>query len=427
MKQSAYYPLCASEDLQIEETATEVIVFDSKNKKFHFLNATAYSILKACNGANNIRDIAVMLARQFDSEDVDSLLNDVAETVSSLQEKGLMMFVAHDPELPQASSGSMTEGPLLAVSVTGASMFPVLLSGDKVLVKRSLLEELSVGDIIVWSDDSLKRVAHRILSMDVSATPPLITTKGDRGMGPDSPVKFDRVMGKIVAVLREGEVRWMTDLDENNKSHSNRAEENGKRELPAAKTSQPKQKPSYKKMKVLDLREISVESIRNIESVEDISLVLLSPENAHAWSEVPALDVKTVFTAPPDYRIYTGQPELLPEMLEFLEAPLRLIVSGQIFLTAFQPEQISKAFKELILIGQAYVSSTESKAALESLTNIISGAITVVPREHARWIGQSILGPEYLSNDLHTPLVAVGDLAVSERMGNIPDSISLFR
>jgi hypothetical protein len=426
MKQSAYYPLCASEDLQIEETATEVIVFDNKNQRFHFLNATAYSIFKACNGSNNIRDIALLLAREFESEDVDSLVNDVAETVSGFQDKGLLMFVAYDPQLQQIPD-SMTESPLLAVSVTGTSMFPVLLSGDKVLVKKSSLEELSAGDIIVWSDESLKRVAHRILSMEGSANPPLITTKGDMRLGPDAPVEFDRVIGKIVAVLRDGEVRWMTELDENNKRHSSKAAGNGKRERPAVETAQPERRPSYKKMKVLDLREISVESIRNIESVEEISLVLLSPKNAHAWSEVPAQDVKTVFTAPPDYRVYTGQPELLPDMLEFLDAPLRLIVSGQLFLTAFEPEQISQAFKELILIGQAYVSSVESKAALESLTNIVSGAISVVPREHARWIGQSILGPEYLSNALQPPLVAIGYLAVSERMGEIPESISLFR
>jgi hypothetical protein len=427
MKQSAYYPLCASEDLQIEETATEVIVFDSKNKKFHFLNATAYNILKACNGANNIRDIAGMLARQFDSEDVDSLVNDVAETVSALQDKGLMMFVAHDPELEQPPSDSTAESPLLAVSVTGASMFPVLLSGDKVLVKKSSLEELSAGDIIVWSDESLKRVAHRILSMDVSAIPPLITTKGDRGLRADSPIEFDRVLGKIVAVLRDGEVKWMTQLDENNKNHSSKAEENGKGGQPAVSAIGPKQKPSYKNLMVLDLREISVESIRNIESVDDVSLVLLAPENAHAWSEVPAQHVKTVFTAPPDYRVYTGQPELLPDMLEFLEAPLRLVVSGQLFLTAFEPEQISKALKELILIGQAYVSSDESKAALGAITNIVSGAISVVPRDHARWIGQSILGPEYLSHVAPPPLVVIGDLDVSERLGDIPDSIRLFR
>jgi hypothetical protein len=113
-------------------------------------------------------------------------------------------------------------------------------------------------------------------------------------------------------------------------------------------------------------------------------------------------------------------------MLEFIQAPLHLVVSGQLFLTAFEPYEILEAFKELILIGQAYVSSVESKIALESLTQVISGEICVVPNEHIRWIGQSILGPEYLSNYHHQPLIVVGELTVSQRMDSIPNSISLF-
>jgi hypothetical protein len=48
----------------------------------------------------------------------------------------------------------------------------------------------------------------------------------------------------------------------------------------------------------------------------------------------------------------------------------------------------------------------------------------IVPAEHTRWIGESILGPEYA--DHHAPLVAIGDLSVSERMKEIPDGISLY-
>jgi signal peptidase I len=417
MNQPAYYPLCASEGLQVEETETEVIVFDSKNQKFHFLNSTAYTIFKACNGSHKIRDIANILASKFGSEEIDSLVNDVTETIGSFQEKGLMMFVADEPQLQHTLSATTAEGPLFAVSVSGGSMFPVLLSGDKVLVKKSSLEDLHIGDIVVWLDPVEGLVAHRIVSIHGSTTPPTVTTKGDVSFDPDSPVDLDRVIGKIVAVLRDGQVRWMAELDVNGKSEPGMAEANG---------TQLKRRPSYKKMKVLDLRDISEESIRNIESVEDISLVLLAPENAHAWADVQARDVKTIFTAPKDFRIYTGQPELLPDMLEFLEAPLRLIVSGQLFVTAFDAQQLSKAFKELILIGQAYVSSVEAKAVLESLTNIVSGQIKVVPREHTRWIGESILGPEYLNNSFHSPLVAVGNLSVSQRMGDIPESVSLF-
>jgi signal peptidase I len=428
MEQSVYSPRCAiaSQHLQIEETGRDVVVFDTERQAFHFLNPTAYSIFKACNGFNSITDIAVMLCEQFHCDDMASVVDDVTATLTDLRDKGLVAYVVDDPQLQQVAADSSTEGQLLAVSVTGTSMFPVLLSGDKVLVKKSAIEELADGDIVVWSNDSLQRIAHRALSIEASATPPLITTKGDLCLDPDPPVEFDRVLGKIVAVVREGKVRWMKELDKKAGGSPDNGEVGGQTTDQPANGERPKRKPSYQRMMVLDLRDISAESILNIESVEQISLVLLSPENAHAWSDVPARDVKAVITAPRGHRVYTGQPELLPEMLEFLGAPLRLVVSGQLFLTAFEPGQISKALDELILNGQAYVSSAEAKAELESVANILSGEICVVPAEHARWIGQSILGPEYLSNSPQQPLVAVGELTVSTRVKEVPDGTQLF-
>lgn len=411
MDYSAYYPLCAS-DLQIEETGNEIIVFDSQNKRFHFLNATAHTILNECTGTNSIRDIAVTLARKFEVDDLDSIVNDVAETVSSFQDQGLLLLVADDLQVPQTSSESMSKGSLLAVAVTGSSMFPVLLSGDRVLVKKSPLDDLNVGDIILWTDDASNRVVHRIVSIDPSATPPLLITKGDLTFDEDPPIACDRVLGKIMAVLRDQKVRWISELET--------IYENGSSD---DREQQPVARPSYKKMQVLDLRNITAESVRNIGSVDQVSTVLLSPENEHAWSEVQAQGVKSVVTAPPDYRVYTGQPELLPDMLEFLTAPLRLIVSGQLFLTAFDPVQIQQAFAELILVGQVYVNSVEAKAVLEPLTSIVSGEISVVPMEHSRWIGQSILGPE---NSQSQPLVVIGDLDLSGRLGDVPPNVPLF-
>lgn len=409
------YPLCAFENLRIEETGSEFVLFDSKTQTFHLLNPTAYTILKACNGTNSIRDIALMLSHKFGIEDLDSVTADVAETIKSFESQGLMWFVSHEP-VEAIESGSSSDGPLIAVSVTGASMFPVLFSGDKVLVKKSSLEELSVGDIVVWSDAARQHVAHRIVSIDTS--PALITTKGDVSHQADPPVEFDRVLGKVVAVLQNGETKWIKEIE-------NQAKQQGTRQ--SASVNQPKRRPSYALLKVLDLREVSVEAIKNIESVTEVSLVLLSPENEHAWPEVPAKNVKAVFTAPKEYRVYTGQPELLPEMLEFLEEPLRLIVMGQLFLTSFDPEQIQKAFDELIVVGQLYVSSAEAKTAVESIAKTITGGISIVPAEHARWIGESILGPEYASSNHQVPLVAIGDLTVSERMKELPSSIPLYR
>ena len=407
---TTYYPLCAFENLQVEEAGLEVIVFDSKTKTFHLLNTTAHSILKACNGQNTITDIAAIISNGLEAEDFDSVVADVTETIKSFESKGLLWLVADEAQLSSIEADHADDSPLIALAVEGSSMFPVLVSGDKVLAKRSSLEELKVGDIVVITDKSHNHMAHRIISIDASSTPAQITTKGDVYYAPDAPVGIDRIVGKVVAVQRQGEPRWI-------KEHESSP---GPRQSPEEKQIRT---PSYKGLQVLDLREVSVESIQNIESVDGVGVVLLSPENAHAWSSVPATNVMTTYTAPKEYRVYTGQPEILPEMLEFLAVPLRLIVCGQLFLTSFDQQQILAAFKELIVIGRVYVSSAEAKSAVESFAKIIAGGISIVPAEHVRWLGESILGLEFQKG----PLVAVGKVAVAAGVREIPQGLSLFR
>jgi signal peptidase I len=405
---TTYYPLCAFENLQVEEAGVDVIVFDAKTKTFHLLNTTAYSILKACNGENTITDIAAIISNGVEAEDFDSVVADVTETIQSFEAKGLL--VANEAQLSSIEADHADDSPLIALAVEGSSMFPVLVSGDKVLAKRCSLEDLKVEDIVVRTDQSGNHMAHRIISIDASSTPAQITTKGDVYYAADAPVGIDRIVGKVVAVQRQGEPRWI-------KEHESSP---GPRRAPEEKHIR---KPSYKGLQVLDLREVSVESIQNIESVDAVGVVLLSPENAHAWSSVPAKNVLTTYIAPKEYRVYTGQPEILPEMLEFLATPLRLIVCGQLFLTSFDQQQIVASFKELIVIGRVYVSSEEAKSAVESFATIIAGGISIVPAEHVRWLGESILGP----NVQKAPLVAVGQLAVAAGVREIPQGLSLFR
>ena len=405
---TTYYPHCAFENLQVEEAGVEVIVFDSKTKTFHLLNTTAHSILKACNGQNTITDIAAIISNGVEAEDFDSVVADVTETIQSFEAKGLL--VANEAQLSSIEADHADDSPLIALAVEGSSMFPVLVSGDKVLAKRCSLEDLKVGDIVVRTNQSGNHTAHRIISIDASSTPAQITTKGDVYYAADAPVGIDRIVGKVVAVQRQGEPRWI-------KEHESSP---GPRQSPEEKQIR---RPSYKGLQVLDLREVSVESIQNIESVDGVGVVLLSPENAHAWSSVPAKNVLTTYIAPKEYRVYTGQPEILPEMLEFLAAPLRLIVCGQLFLTSFDQQQIVAAFKELIVIGRVYVSSEEAKSAVESFATIIAGGISIVPAEHVRWLGESILGPDVQK----APLVAVGQIAVAAGMREIPQGLSLFR
>jgi signal peptidase I len=413
----------ASDQLQIEESGTDVIAFDSKNQSFHLLNATVHSIIKLCNGSNTVKDIVTAIAREFPGADLKSVEEDVNEAIDTLRKIGLVSLIVHsaEPELV-GSLGFAADSSLFALSLAGNSMFPVLLPTDKVLVKKCAFDELGKGDVIVWSDSG-KFVAHRVLSTSTDVGEPFIITKGDFCTEPDPPVEASQIVGKVIAILRANALQWMRTLDTGSKNlldKSNSSEAEGMADQVDLR------EPSYVRMQVLDLRDISRESIRNIGSVEQISLVLLSPQNADVWPEVRATNVKSVVTVPEDYRVFTGQPEMVPEIAAFLSAPLNLVVCGQIFLTAFTPEQIRATFKNLVLKGQAYVSSQDAKAALEAVTTIVTGSVCLAPHEHVRWMGASILGPEYSMTNRDKPLIAIGDLTPSPRLESVPKNVAQF-
>lgn len=408
--------LVASDNLQIEQSGNDAIIFNPQTQTFHLLNETAHEIIRLCDGLHTIKEIAFAISRKFDCSNIPSVEEDTKQTVDTFRKIGLVSILLH-ADAPEATHSAATgDSPLFALSLSGNSMFPILLPTDKVLVKKCALDELRPGDIIVWSDTE-KFVAHRVLSVSAAATSPFIVTKGDFCAEPDPPIEADRLVGKVIAVLRGNALQWLRTLDAGQKTllaGQYPSQNQGSNDQPDLR------KPSFTRMQVLDLREISAEAIRSIECVEQISLVLLSPQNAHVWPEVKAKDVKSVVTVPETYRVYTGQPELLPEIMEFVPSPLNVVVCGQVFLTAFQPEQIQGTLKHLVLKGQAYVSSPEAKVALEAVTTIVTGSISVAPHDHIRWMGSAILGPEYPIANQEKPLIVIGDLTSSPRLESIP-------
>ena len=165
---------------------------------------------------------------------------------------------------------------LLTVTLEGSSMFPTIFPGDKALVKKVTKEELNLGDIIVWKGEKNDYVSHRIVAIDEKK----VITKGDFLNENDSPVLQSQIIGKIVAILRDGKVFWINNQD--NKINGNNMNDCG-----AVKDNQQvsDNEPLYKDMQVLDLRKISSEFIKKIEAVENIKVVLLSQENAASWTQ----------------------------------------------------------------------------------------------------------------------------------------------
>ena len=81
-------------------------------------------------------------------------------------------------------------------------MYPHLRKGDFVTVAKTLFQDLSVGNIVVFKGD-LNYVAHRIIKVIKTSEGFKLITKGDSCNKADAPVPEDRYLGKIIAFERK--------------------------------------------------------------------------------------------------------------------------------------------------------------------------------------------------------------------------------
>ena len=84
-----------------------------------------------------------------------------------------------------------TEYPIAAI--TSGSMWPVLKTGDLVLIKNIPRDELKVGDIIVWKNPKGFTI-HRIIKLEADT----LTTRGDANFIDDTPVEYSKVVGRTI-------------------------------------------------------------------------------------------------------------------------------------------------------------------------------------------------------------------------------------
>ena len=87
-------------------------------------------------------------------------------------------------------------------------MWPFLKPGDKLIVKKFPLEDLSIGDIILYIKDS-QPVCHRLIKKIRYKEGYLLYTRGDNSKSAES-VIGDMFRGKAIGVLRKGHIKNLT-------------------------------------------------------------------------------------------------------------------------------------------------------------------------------------------------------------------------
>jgi hypothetical protein len=87
----------------------------------------------------------------------------------------------------------------------GVSMFPSIRSGDVLSVARCLPGELEIGDVILARDSS-RLFAHRVTSTHAAADGAWVATRGDSHWRRDPLLRAADVLGRVIAVTRDGRV-----------------------------------------------------------------------------------------------------------------------------------------------------------------------------------------------------------------------------
>lgn len=85
----------------------------------------------------------------------------------------------------------------------GASMFPAIKDGDKIIVSAEI-DSIEENDIIVFFDSSssgnISLIAHRVIRIVDNK---FVITKGDNNHVADRPIRKKCIIGKVISIVSE--------------------------------------------------------------------------------------------------------------------------------------------------------------------------------------------------------------------------------
>jgi signal peptidase I len=91
--------------------------------------------------------------------------------------------------------------------VLGTSMVPSILPGDMVSIRQASLDEISPGEVILFSRNG-RLFVHRVVDRKIGSTPGSpgethLITRGDRLRQDDPPISSPELLGRVVSIERD--------------------------------------------------------------------------------------------------------------------------------------------------------------------------------------------------------------------------------
>lgn len=95
----------------------------------------------------------------------------------------------------------LAQGFYLQIKGRGMSMYPLVRTGDILLVEPTSAAKLNIGDIVFYRLPTGNYVVHRLIKKNGTAT---LLTKGDNLSYYDTPISVDEVLGKVIQIEGSG-------------------------------------------------------------------------------------------------------------------------------------------------------------------------------------------------------------------------------
>ena len=93
------------------------------------------------------------------------------------------------------------------VRVDGISMLPAIRPRDVVLIGHCTIEQIRIADVVLFTVGS-RLFVHRVVRIGSGHSgPPFVVTKGDTHSQEDLPIASSQLLGRVLALWRNGHAR----------------------------------------------------------------------------------------------------------------------------------------------------------------------------------------------------------------------------
>jgi len=98
---------------------------------------------------------------------------------------------------------------LYLFETNGFSMWPFLNAEERLIIKKTSIEDLRVGDIILYRSDN-QLVCHRLVRKVKEKERYLLYARGDNSFSAPELVRQERLFGRAIGIIKNGKMLSLT-------------------------------------------------------------------------------------------------------------------------------------------------------------------------------------------------------------------------